>query len=111
MSLIHGLNTTGLWQSVAKMSSSYLLVFTGTVGVIYYPKMASLIHEPKALKVYVLKVLSFVSLVTIISLGVYYLNKELILKLFFSKEFESAALVRYQVIGDFSSCPIYWPIY
>ena len=101
---LYGLNATGLWQSVAKMSSSYLLVFTGTVGVIYYPKMASLIHEPKALKVYVLKVLSFVSLVTIISLGVYYLNKELILKLFFSKEFESAAyLVRYQVIGDFFS--------
>lgn len=34
-----GADRTGLWQSVVKMSSSYLLVFTGTVGVVYYPKM------------------------------------------------------------------------
>ena len=35
-------------------------------------------------------------------LGVYYLNKEFFLKLFFSQGFERAAyLVRYQVIGDF----------
>ncbi len=101
---LYGLDRTGLWQSVAKMSTSYLLVFTGTVGVIYYPKMASLIHEPKALKMYVVRVMGFVSLVSIMSLGVYFLNKELILSLFFSKEFESAAyLVRYQVIGDFFS--------
>ena len=32
---------TGLWQSIAKISSSYMLIFTGTVGVVYYPKMAS----------------------------------------------------------------------
>lgn len=105
---LYGLNATGLWQSVAKMSTSYLLVFTGTVGVIYYPKMASLIHEPKALKAYVVKVMGFVSVVTLISLGVYFMNKELILNLFFSKEFESAAyLVQYQVIGDFFSILAY----
>lgn len=101
---IYGLERTGLWQSVAKMSTSYLLVFTGTVGVIYYPKMASLIHEPKALKQYVLKVMGFVAMVSIMSLGVYWLNKEFILSVFFTKEFEKAGyLVRYQVIGDFFS--------
>ncbi|MEC7753980.1 hypothetical protein [Roseivirga sp. UBA1976] len=99
---LYGLDRTGLWQSVAKMSTSYLLVFTGTVGVVYYPKMASLIHEPGALKSYVLKVMGFVAFVTVLCLGVYYLNKEFFLKLFFSQGFERAAyLVRYQVIGDF----------
>lgn len=99
---IYGLDRTGLWQSVAKMSTSYLLVFTGTVGVIYYPKMASLIHDQIALKAYVSKIMGFVSFVSVLCLGIYFLNKEFILKLFFDNGFERAAyLVRYQVIGDF----------
>lgn len=98
---IYGLDKTGLWQSVAKMSTSYLLVFTGTVGVVYYPKMASLIHDKIALKSYVLKVMGFVAFVSVLCLGVYFLNKEFVLKLFFDNGFERAAyLVRYQVIGD-----------
>lgn len=101
---LYGLERTGLWQAVAKMSTSYLLVFTGTVGVVYYPKMASLIHERSALKAYVLKVMGFVCLVSIIALGVYWLNKEFVLKLFFAEGFEQGAyLVKYQVIGDFFS--------
>lgn len=96
-----GLDRTGLWQAVAKMSTSYLLVFTGTVGVVYYPKMASLIHDRPALRKYVSRVMGFVALVTVLSLGVYFLNKEFFLKLFFDNGFERAAyLVRYQVIGD-----------
>ncbi len=99
---LYGLERTGLWQSVAKMSTSYMLVFTGTVGVVYYPKMASLIHKPVELKQYVLKVMGFVAFISLMCLSVYYLNKEFILKLFFADGFEKAAyLVRYQVIGDF----------
>lgn len=99
---LYGLDRTGLWQSVAKMSTSYMLVFTGTVGVVYYPKMASLIHKPIELKQYVLKVMGFVAFVTLLCLSVYYFNKEFFLKLFFANGFEKAAyLVRYQVIGDF----------
>lgn len=99
---LYGEDRTGLWQSVAKMSGSYILVFTGTVGVVYYPKMASLIHEPEKLKSYVLKVMGFVSFMSIICLGVYYLNRDLILSLFFAEGFERASyLVRYQVFGDF----------
>lgn len=99
---LYGLDRTGLWQSVAKMSTSYMLVFTGTVGVVYYPKMASLIHKPEELKQYVLKVMGFVAFISLMCLGVYYFNKEFILQLFFASGFEKAAyLVKYQVIGDF----------
>lgn len=99
---LYGLDRTGLWQSVTKMSTSYMLVFTGTVGVVYYPKMASLIHKPDELKQYVLKVMGFVAFVSLICLSVYFLNKEFILRVFFADGFEKAAyLVRYQVIGDF----------
>jgi O-antigen/teichoic acid export membrane protein len=98
----YGADRTGLWQSVAKMSSSYLLVFTGTVGVVYYPKMASLIHNDEALRKYVGKVMGFVAFVTLLCLGIYYLNRSFLLQLFFDKGFEKAAyLVRYQAIGDF----------
>ena len=99
---LYGVDRTGLWQSVVKMSSSYILVFTGTVGVVYYPKMASLIHEPKRLKSYVLKVMGFVAFISIICLGVYYLNRNFFLQLFFDQGFERASyLVKYQAVGDF----------
>lgn len=99
---IYGLERTGLWQAVAKMSTSYMLVFTGTVGVIYYPKMASLVHDHTALKKYVLRVMGFVAFITLMSLGIYYLNKEFFLKIFFDNGFERAGyLVRFQAIGDF----------
>lgn len=99
---LYGEDRTGLWQSVAKMSGSYILVFTGTIGVVYYPKMASLIHEPEKLRAYVLKVTGFVTFISIICLGVYYLNREFILELFFADGFERAGyLVRYQASGDF----------
>lgn len=101
---LYGLERTGYWQAVAKMSTSYLLIFTGTVGVVYYPKMASLIHEQAQLKSYVLRVMGFVCFVSIIALGIYWLNKEFVLQLFFAKGFEKGAyLVKYQVIGDFFS--------
>lgn len=97
-----GADRTGLWQSVVKMSTSYLLVFTGTVGVVYYPKMASLIHDNSALKSYVQKVMGFVAFVTILCLGIYYFNKGFFLNLFFADGFDRAGyLVRYQVVGDF----------
>ena len=99
---LYGLDRTGLWQSVAKMSTSYMLIFTGTVGVVYYPKMASLIHEPQKLKWYVIRVMGFVAFISLLGLGIYYLNKEFFLKLFFDNGFERAAyLVRFQVVGDF----------
>ncbi len=99
---LYGLDKTGLWQSVAKMSSSYLLVFAGTVGVVYYPKMASLIYDHQKLRNYVLKVMGFAAFVTLICLGIYYLNKEFFLRVFFAEGFEKAAyLVRFQIVGDF----------
>lgn len=99
---IYGLEKTGIWQSVVKMSTSYMIILTGTVGVVYYPKMASLIHDKIQLRAYVLKVMGFVAFVSILALGVYYLNKEFFLTLFFSAEFKQAGyLVKYQVFGDF----------
>ena len=99
---LYGLEKTGLWQSVAKMSTSYMLVFTGTVGVVYYPKMASLINDRIQLRAYVIKVMGFVAFVSVLALSVYYLNREFFLSLFFSSEFKQAAyLVRFQAFGDF----------
>jgi O-antigen/teichoic acid export membrane protein len=84
------------------MSSSYLLIFSGTVGVIYYPKMASLIHDKKELRKYVIRIMGFVAFVSLLTLSIYYLNKEFILRFFFADGFERAGyLVRYQAIGDF----------
>ena len=99
---LYGEDRTGLWQAVTKMSSSYILVFTGTVGVVYYPKMSSLIYEPRKLRAYVLKVMGFVSFVSFICLSIYYLNKEFILQMFFAEGFERAGfLVRYEIVGSF----------
>ena len=68
----------------------------------YYPRMASLIHDDKALKEYVKKVMGFVAFVTLLCLGIYYFNRGFFLNLFFATGFDRAGyLVKYQVIGDF----------
>ncbi|NVJ48312.1 MAG: hypothetical protein HWE07_14340 [Cytophagia bacterium] len=98
----YGLTTTGEWQAVVKMSANFLLLFTNVVGVVYYPKVSTLIYDHGALKKYVLKVMILVSSLSLLSLTIYYLERGVFLELFFDKELGDAAyLVRYQAIGDF----------
>lgn len=98
----YGLEITGLWQSVVKVSLSYTMLFTSAVSYIYYPRLCALIHEPEKLRSFVYRSFFWVAIMAIAGLSIYYFNRSFFLRLFFDEAFIAASgLVRYQVIGDF----------
>jgi O-antigen/teichoic acid export membrane protein len=98
----YGLEATGLWQSVVKMSLSYTMLFTSAISFVYYPRVCALIHNPVRLRQFVFKSMGVVATVSVLGLGVYYFNRTFFLAVLFDESFtEAAGLVRYQVIGDF----------
>ncbi|GEO03918.1 hypothetical protein AAE02nite_15820 [Adhaeribacter aerolatus] len=93
---------TGLWQAMVKLSDNYTLIFTSLISMVYYPRVASLVQQPAALRRYVRQV--FFLLVPAIALGLflfYALQRWFILLLFNDDFLPGAYLLDYQVLGDF----------
>lgn len=98
---LFSLSETGYWQSVVKLSDSYTMVFTATVGAVYFPKISSLVHNPFELKKYVKPVFYQTSILVLIGLSAVFVFKDYLIILLFSSEFKNASyLVKYQVAGD-----------
>ena len=97
-----GMNMTGLWQAVVKMSDGYTMVFINTVGVVYYPQISALILDPDQLRVYLKDVFRIVTLLTITGLFLVFIFRYPILSILYSRDFRAAAdLMPLQLIGDF----------
>ena len=97
-----GLHTTGLWQSVVKISDSYMMLFINTVGIVYYPQVSSLVFDPEKLRGYLLDVVRIVLVVSIVGLSLIYLFREPVLILLFNRDFLPAeVLMPFQLTGDF----------
>lgn len=97
-----GLEATGLWQSVVKVSDMYMMLFISVVGTVYYPSVSALVFEPDQLKKYVRDALKI--LIPLISIGFFimYLIKDWILGILYTHEFLGASVFfPYQLIGDF----------
>jgi len=93
---------TGLWQAAVKLSDNYTMVFTSLISMVYYPKIAALLPQPKAFRTFVRRI--FFLLVPLVALGLllfYVLRRWFILLLFDEKFLPAASLLDYQVIGDF----------
>lgn len=93
---------TGLWQSVAKISDSYTIVYVSVLGMVYYPKIAALLSQPQALREYVRSV--FFLLVPLVGGGLLLLgiHREFFIRLLFNEEFLAAkGLMDFQLLGDF----------
>ena len=96
------LHDTGLWQSVVKISDSYTMVYISVLGMVYYPKIASLLPRPEALKEYVRSV--FMLLVPVVGFGLVVIGllRDFFILLLFQDEFLTAReLMDYQLVGDF----------
>ncbi|MGK7397084.1 MAG: hypothetical protein ACNS62_21080 [Candidatus Cyclobacteriaceae bacterium M3_2C_046] len=103
-----GLQTTGFWQAVVKLSDSYMHLFLTTVGVIYYPQVSALIFDTDKLRNYLNDVLHLVIPVTLAGLGLIYFFRETIIILLFSPEFKDAKyLFKFHLAGDFFSIICY----
>jgi O-antigen/teichoic acid export membrane protein len=97
-----GMDQTGLWQAVVKMSDGYTMVFINTVGVIYYPQISSMILDTDQLRIYLKDVLRIVSVTTLAGLLIVFLFRYPLLNILYSRSFHaSAELMPLQLIGDF----------
>lgn len=93
---------TGLWQTAVKLSENYTMLYTSFLGIVYYPKLAALVHEEESFRKYVRTV--FYRLVPLIAIGLglfYALQHWFILLLFEERFLPAAELLDFQVIGDF----------
>lgn len=97
-----GFHLTGLWQSVVKISDSYMMLFINTVGIVYYPQVSALIFDSEQLRIYLKDVLRIVLVVSLVGLSLVYLFRETVLVILFDQDFIPAEeLMPFQLIGDF----------
>ena len=97
-----GLHHTGLWQSVVKISDSYMMLFINTVGIVYYPQVSALIFDPDQLRIYLKDVLRIVLVVSIVGLSLIYLFRDPVIIILFDRNFLPAEeLMPFQLVGDF----------
>jgi polysaccharide transporter, PST family len=97
----YGLDLTGLWQAVVKVSDSYLMLYIGAIGVVIYPKISSLISVDSKLREYVSKITILLAPIILTGLLMVYFLREFILLILFSAEFSPAEyLFIYQLPGN-----------
>jgi len=95
-----GWEKAGYWQSVWRISETYLLLVTNTLSVYYLPKLSSL-QEKVEIKKEILHGYKIIMPIVIISAISIYIFRFLIIKILFSNKFLPIAdLFLFQVIGD-----------
>ncbi len=95
-----GWDEAGYWQAIWRISETYLMLITTTLGVYYLPKLSSLQSksELRAELLYGYKII--MPIVIVMALGIY-IFRDLIIEILFTKEFSPMAeLFLYQLIGD-----------
>ncbi len=97
-----GLHQTGLWQSVVKISDSYMMLFINTVGIVYYPQVAAMIFDTEKLRIYLRDVLKIVIVISIVGLSFIFLFRKYVILILFDHSFLPAqVLMPFQLTGDF----------
>ena len=95
-----GWDEAGYWQAIWRISETYLMLITTTLGVYYLPKLSN-IQEKAELRselFYGYKII--MPIVIIMALGIY-IFKDYIIKILFTEAFSPMAeLFLYQLIGD-----------
>lgn len=90
----------GFWESINKISSLYLLVFTSTFSVYYLPKLSEIKIESQ-LRNEIFKTYKIFIPIIFISLCGIFLMKELLINILFTKEFYPIKkLFFWQLLGD-----------
>jgi len=97
-----GLAQTGLWEAAMRISEGYTFTFNTTFLVIFYPKVASLVSQPKLLRSYFWQTLQFLLPLILIGLLLAFLFKDQLLILLFDASFlPASALLAWVIVGDF----------
>ncbi|MGB5927337.1 MAG: hypothetical protein WBH03_04145 [Cyclobacteriaceae bacterium] len=97
-----GLDSTGLWQSVVRLSDTYLVFFSAVIGSVYYPHISSMIFHIEGLKKFVRRILLSIAILTPFLLIIIYSYREFWLELLFTPYFSKAGfMVDFQLMGDY----------
>ncbi len=92
----------GHWQALVKVSDSYVVMFSSTFIVIFFPRLSSVFSHERKRKLFLREVMLLVLPLLLLLLTSVYFSREWLLTLLFSKEFLPAAVwMPYIVIGDF----------
>lgn len=99
---VFGMEQTGFWEAIMRLSEGYTFAFNATFVVVFYPKVSSLVSEPEKLRKYLGQ--TFKILIPLLAVGlyaVYFLRVHLIVLLFDESFLPALYLVSGVIIGDF----------
>lgn len=94
------IESAGLWESINRISSAYLLFFTSTIGVYYFPRLSE-IQDVKLLKQEIKTTYKTIMPLMILAAALIYIFRLTIIELLFSKAFVPIQyLFSWQLLGD-----------
>ncbi|CAD7811303.1 Lipid III flippase [Chryseobacterium aquaeductus] len=97
----YSLKIAGYWESMNKISSLYLLLFTSTFSVYYLPKLSE-IKEESQLRREIFKTYKIFTPILLVGLCTIFFAKEFVINILFTKDFNPMkALFFWQLLGDF----------
>lgn len=95
-----GWDEAGYWQAIWRISETYLMLITTTLGVYYLPKLSA-IQDKAELMAELFYGYKIIMPIVIVMALVIYNFRDLIISILFTKEFSPMAeLFLYQLIGD-----------
>jgi PST family polysaccharide transporter len=107
-----GMFATGLWQAVVRTSDLYTQVFTALLGIVYFPRIAAVIHQKEVLNQFLVQTLRiWLPLIILGLLGVFIMRYHLLALIFDSRFVEGAVFFKWQLPGDFFSMLSYFFAY
>jgi PST family polysaccharide transporter len=99
-----GMMATGLWQAVVRTSDMYTQVFTALLGIVYFPRIATIIHQKEVLNKFLGQTLRlWLPLIALGLLGVYFARYRVLTLIFDSRFMPAAVFFNWQLPGDFFS--------
>jgi len=94
------IESAGLWESINRISLAYLLFFTSTIGVYYFPRLSE-ITDIKILKQEIIITYKIIMPLMILTALLIYIFRVFIIELLFSKAFIGIQhLFFWQLLGD-----------
>ncbi|WP_157781078.1 hypothetical protein [Hymenobacter sedentarius] len=94
---------TDLWQTVAKLSDNYTMVFAAVMSSVFYPRLAALAGQPRAARGYLLGVLGLLAPVLALGLVLIFACRNWLLPLLFAPHLLGAReFLGPQLLGDWA---------
>ncbi|WP_210515111.1 MATE family efflux transporter [Hymenobacter terricola] len=94
---------TDLWQTVAKLSDNYTMVFVAVMSSVFYPRLAALAGQARGARGYLLGVLRLLAPVLAVGLGLIFACRNWLLPLLFAPHLLGAReFLAPQLLGDWA---------